>query len=91
MNFCRPDSDEDDKPEDWLISSLFFVGALGHLLQDKEGVVVKAKNDLARMVGNEGSYIIHRQDGKIVVSSTEEDIAEGTMVWMEETPPEETK
>jgi len=52
MNFCRPDSDEDDKPEDWLISSLFFVGALGHLLQDKEGVVVKAKNDLAQMVGN---------------------------------------
>ena len=85
MNFTRPDSQEDDKPEDWLKSCLFFVGALGHLLEDKEGVVVKSKNDLADMVG-EGTFIVHKQDGMIVVSQSDQDLEEGQMVWMEEEP-----
>ena len=89
MNFTHPDSDKDDDPKDWLISSLFFVGALGHLLEDTEGVIVKAKNDLAELVGDENLYIVHRDGYKIVISKTsDKDVSEGDMVWMDKEPSE---
>ena len=46
MNYTnRNNPDYQDKPEDWLNSSLIFAGALSNLLQVNEGVVVELKGD----------------------------------------------
>jgi hypothetical protein len=46
MNYTNPhDPDYQDKPEDWLNSSLIFASALSNLLQVNEGVVVELKGD----------------------------------------------
>jgi len=83
MNFAHPKSNEDDKPEDWLASALFFVGALGYLLKDGEGVAVNPMGELRNMVPEpDSTYIVYNADNQICIEKSDDWMEDGQMVWM---------
>ena len=86
MNYTRPnDLDRDDTPEDWLNSALLFAGALGHLLKENEGVVVDVKGDvkITELLDEDiHKVIIYSKGEQINITSCEDDIPEGSMIWM---------
>jgi len=88
MNYARPNSEEDDEPEDWLMSALAFTGALSNLLKDGEGVVVKAKNDLLELLRKnfpdwEGTTIsVYKSNHQIHIDVCDESLEEGQLLWV---------
>ena len=93
MNYTRPnDLEYKDKPEDWLNGSLIFANALGHLLQDNEGVVVDIKGDIVNPYSDDAKkVIVFKMNQMININSLHEDYPAGTMIWMTEVPDEDIK
>ena len=89
MNYTNTnDPDHQDKPEDWLNSSLIFARTLSLILREGEGVVVNIIGD-AKFQLDESvkKVIVFRQDGKIVVTECEDDLEEGQFVMVHEENP----
>jgi hypothetical protein len=74
----------EDAPEDWLLSSMTFARALGFLLKENEGVVVKPIGDMKMLTGSK-QLIVYSADGQIRINdhSEQEDFPDGQLVWMD--------
>lgn len=84
MNFTRPNSNEDDKPEDWLASALFFTSALGSLLKEDEGVAVNPMGDLKNLVDDPYStYIVYKRNEMIAIEKADDWMEDGQLVWID--------
>jgi hypothetical protein len=84
MNYTNVnDPDYQDKPEDWLNSSLIFARALSLVLREREGVVVDIVGD-AKFQLDESvkKIVVFRRDGQVVITECEEDIEEGQFVMV---------
>lgn len=84
MNFTHPENlEREDTPQDWLASALIFAGALGHLLKENEGVVVKVTSeDLSNIVEGTSYIVSHNEKGQIVIEENGEEAEDGQLVWM---------
>lgn len=87
MNFCNPH--EDDKPIDWLFSSLAFTGALSSILKINEGIIVEAKNDFLNIAREEypdwkgTKLVIWKSATQIHIDICEhENLEDGQLIWM---------
>ncbi len=84
MNYTNVnDPDYQDKPEDWLNSSLIFARALSLVLREREGVTVDIVGD-AKFQLDESvkKVVVFRRDGQVVITECEEDIEEGQFVMV---------
>ena len=85
--WLRTDS-ENDKPQDWLFTSLVFAKALGKILKETEGVVVTPENDILKFMpfsDKTQSLIIHRENGQVKIMDLETEHTDGEMVWLHKT------
>lgn len=84
MNYTNAnDPDYQDKPEDWLNSSLIFARALGLVLREREGVVVDIVGDAKfQMDESVKKVIVFNRESQIVVTECEEDLEEGQFVMV---------
>ncbi len=80
--FCRLD-DQDDKPEDWLLSALSFAKALSFLLEENEGIAIKAENALLEILPNAKTLIIYKKENQVHIDINDEDLPDGQMIWMD--------
>lgn len=90
MNYTRPgNSDHEDTPQDWLNSALIMTAALSHILKENEGVVVKIQGDMQLLIPVEGvtHVVVYKEGPQIHIMNCEQDLPEGTMVWLTNTPP----
>ena len=84
MNYTNAnDPDYQDKPEDWLNSSLIFARTLSLILREGEGLVVDIVGD-AKFQLDESvkKVIVFSREGQIVVTECEEDLTEGQFVMV---------
>jgi hypothetical protein len=74
----------EDKPEDWLLSSMIFTRALHFLLKENEGIVVHPAGD-AKMLTEAKQLIVYRSGGQVRINdhSDEESFPDGQLVWMD--------
>jgi hypothetical protein len=89
MNYTNAnDPDYQDKPEDWLNSSLIFARTLGLILKDGEGIIVDIVGD-AKFPSNRAveKVIVFSRDRQIVVTECEEDLEEGQFVRVHDENP----
>jgi hypothetical protein len=84
MNYTNAnDPDYQDKPEDWLNSSLIFARTLGLILKDGEGLVVDIVGDAKFQLDETvKKVIVFSREGQIVVTECEEDLNEGQFVMV---------
>ena len=85
MNYTNANNpDYQDKPEDWLNSSLIFASALGNLLKVNEGVVVELKGDAKFQFDPEvKKVIVFRNDsGQIIIEEADPGLNDGQMCWI---------
>src|SRR3989304_9567070 len=86
MNYTKPhDMTHTDKPEDWLNSALLFAGALGHVLKEREGVVVDIQGDVKMdnlLERGCTKVFVYASEKQIHISECWDDIPAGTLVWM---------
>ena len=75
----------EDDPKDWLASSLIFASAIGLILRKNEGIVVKLKGDMVKLIEETlyGKVIVWNHGDQIHVIPCEEDLKDGQMIWME--------
>lgn len=65
------------------IASLIFANALGFLLKETEGVAIVPKNDILKAVSPETkALMVFRKNGQIHITASEEEIDDGTLIWM---------
>jgi len=87
MNYTKPNDEEhNDNPNDWLSSALIFAGALGSLLKEDEGVVVKIRGDMnlgfpGILDSGVNTVIVYNKDNQIRIDSTNSKYLNGQMVW----------
>lgn len=86
-NYTKPnDENHEDTPLDWLSSALIFAGALGNILKENEGIVVKLRGDmklgLSWLVENIDKVIVYSQDNEIRIMEADDHLEEGNMVWI---------
>lgn len=78
--------DHVDEADDWLASALIFAGALGHILRENEGVVVKLKNDMLKLnlvpTTDYGKVIVYNYNDQIHVVNCDQDLKDGQLIWM---------
>ena len=74
----------EDTPEEWLLTSMTFARALGFLLKENEGVVVKTVGDM-KMLTDARQLIVYSAEGQIMINdhSEQEDFPDGQLVWMD--------
>ena len=84
MNYTNPNSEKDDDPKDWLSSALIFTGALSHLLQENEGVVVHLKGDMNLMFPDIDKVIVYRTDTQIRIVDCSDDLPDGQLIVMDQ-------
>ena len=86
-NYTQPgNSDHTDGAGDWLASALIFGGAIGHILRENEGVVVKLKNDMLKLnlVDTDfGKVIVYKHDTQIHIVNCDQDLKDGQLIWMQ--------
>lgn len=84
MNYTNTnDPDHQDKPSDWLNSSLIFARTLSLILREGEGVVVNIVGDAKFHLDEEvKKVIVFSREGQIVVTECEEDLEEGQFVMV---------
>jgi hypothetical protein len=87
-NYTRPnDKEYEDDPEDWLASALVFGKALGHMLRENEGVVVKLENDMLDLKVLEetdfNKVIVYNHGDQIHIINCDQDLKDGQLIWME--------
>ena len=59
MNYTKPnDPDHNDKPSDWLNSSLIFGRALSLMLEENTGVVVSVKGDMVNPINPDSDRMV---------------------------------
>ena len=80
--FCRLDG-QDDKPEDWLLSALAFASALSFILDENEGIAIKAKNAILEIMPDVKSLIIYKSEDQIHIEKCYDDLLDGQMLWMD--------
>ena len=73
---------KDDKPEDWLLSSLILSKAIFHLLKDKEGIIVKLENDMNILLPNIEKVIVFKENNQINAIPYHDIGYDGTLVWV---------
>ena len=73
-NYTNPDDKNyEDKPEDWLNSSLIFAKALGMILEEKQGIVIELEGSMKETLPdafkkqNEDRVVIIREDNMVRV------------------------
>jgi hypothetical protein len=89
MNYTRPnDPDYEDRPEDWLNSSLIFARTLSLILQENEGMIVEIQGDM-NFFNDESvkKVIVYKNEGKIRVIECEDDLPEGQFVIVHDINP----
>jgi hypothetical protein len=83
MNYTKPNDDNhEDKPSDWLNSTLIFGRALSLLIDENEGIVVSIKGDMINPInpGN-NKVVVFYKDGMIHVDDIQDpDLKEGDFV-----------
>jgi hypothetical protein len=83
-NYTQPeDPDHEDDPEEWLSSSLIFAKALGKILREHEGIVIKLEGDMKILWPTVDKVIVANYDGMIHVINCEEDVKDGQLVWLD--------
>ena len=84
MNYTNTnDPDYQDKPEDWLNSSLIFARTLSLILREGEGLVVDIVGDAKFQLDETvKKVIVFSREGQIVVTECEEDLNEGQFVMV---------
>jgi hypothetical protein len=84
MNYTNAnDPNYQDKPEDWLNSSLIFARTLSLILREGEGIVVDIVGD-ARFQMDESvkKVIVFKREGQVIVIECTEDLEEGQYVMI---------
>jgi hypothetical protein len=86
MNYTNVnDPNYQDKPEDWLNSSLIFARALSLILREREGVVVDIVGDAKFQLDDSvKKVVVFRRDGQVVITECEENLEEGQFVMVRE-------
>ena len=89
MNYTNAnDPDHQDKPEDWLNSSLIFARTLGLILREGEGIVVNLVGDTNfKLDESIIKVIVFSRGGQIVVTECEDHLEEGQFVMVHEENP----
>lgn len=84
MNYTNTnDPDYQDRPEDWLNSSLIFARTLSLILREGEGLVVDIVGDAKFQLDETvKKVIVFSREGQIVVTECEEDLNEGQFVMV---------
>lgn len=83
MNYTKPnDLDHNDKPSDWLNSSLIFGRALSLILEENTGVVVSMKGEMKNPINNESDkVVVFYMNGMIHVDDIQNpDLVEGDFI-----------
>lgn len=81
LNYTKPNEENhEDKPEDWLACSLVFTRALGILLEEETGIVIKLVGDMQLLMPGIEKVIVANIDDQVKIIKCEEDIPEGTKV-----------
>ena len=81
MNYTNPNNmNHEDKPEDWLNSSLIFARALSIMLNENQGIVVKLTGDMRFYEDKIDKVIVFYKEGMIKIVECVEDFDEGTIV-----------
>ena len=80
MNYTSNNPNHEDKPEDWLNSSLIFAQALSNLLEENEGVVVELKGDAKFDYCKK--VIVFRHENQIIVEEADPGLNDGQMCWI---------
>lgn len=83
-NYTKPNDDNYDNSQDWLSSALIFASALGNILKENEGIVVKLEGDMK--LGLEDlkdcdTVIVYSKDNQINLVEGDSDLKAGQMVW----------
>ena len=84
MNYTKPnDKEYEDKPEDWLLTSLVFTRAISFLLPENCGIVVDLKGDAVNLYPDAKRVIVGHGDGRVYFECADErtDLNEGD--WVE--------
>ncbi len=89
MNYTNVnDPDYQDKPEDWLNSSLIFARTLSLVLREGEGIVVDIVGDAKFQLDETvKKVVVFSREGQIVVTECEEDLEEGQFVMVRDENP----
>lgn len=89
MNYTNANDPEyQDKPEDWLNSSLIFARTLSLILREGEGLVVDIVGDTKFQLDESvKKVIVFKRDGQIVVTECEEELEEGQFVMVHDENP----
>ena len=89
MNYTNANNpDYQDKPEDWLNSSLIFARTLGLILTDGEGIIVDIVGDAKFQLDETvKKVVVFSREGQIVVTECEEDLEEGQFVRVHDENP----
>jgi hypothetical protein len=89
MNYTNANNpDYQDKPEDWLNSSLIFARTLGLILKDGEGIIVDIVGDAKFQLDETvKKVVVFSREGQIVVTECEEDLEEGQFVRVHDENP----
>lgn len=79
MNYTRPnDPNHIDDPKQWLNGALIFSRALGLIIPENEGIVVKLVGDMSNPSGTDCDHVVlFRKDGMIHINDCK-DMKEGT-------------
>ena len=80
MNYTSNNPNHEDKPEDWLNSSLIFAQALSNLLEENEGVVVELKGDAK--LDDCKKVIVFKHENQIIVEQADPGLNDGQMCWI---------
>lgn len=89
MNYTNSnDPNYEDRPEDWLNSSLIFARTLSLILQENEGMIVEIQGDM-NFFNDESvkKVIVYKNEGKIRVIECEDDLPEGQFVIVHDINP----
>ena len=74
MNYTRPNSDESDKPKDWLNSALIFARTLSLILEENTGIVVKLKGDMVNPINPDiDRVVVFKKDKMIHVDNIQDE------------------
>ena len=88
MNYTNPnDSEYQDKPEDWLNSSLIFARALSIMLNENQGIVVKLTGDMKFYEEKIDKVIVFFKDRMVRIIECDEDLDEGMIVRLSDDNP----
>ena len=69
---------EETPKDDWLFESFLYAEALYYLLGENEGIVVSFPGE----GDEEYQAVVARRNGRIEIESLEQDLPDGTKIWL---------